>query len=207
MSNTAFYRALEQATQRIAAGPIDGAAARVQHGLDADLAGMAAAPHRACRAGCAFCCHHPVGITWLEAERLCDALDQLPQDQQDRIADRLAGSARGTADLTWANLARQPCPLLEDDRCSVYDARPVPCRSFASFDRDACERNHRGAGDIPMDSEALAAGLGASAALAQATPNGDARELRAAMAAVLAVPPHDAAAKHAAFLAARRAGG
>lgn len=206
MSNTDFYRALEQATRRIAQGPPDGMARRVHEELDAALAAMPAAAHRACRAGCAFCCHHPVGVTWPEALGLLQALRALAPAQHARLMARITGAAAATADTAWAALGRHPCPLLEADRCAVYAARPAPCRAFASFDRDACDRHHRGSADIPVDSEALAAGLGAAAALAAAAGDTGPRELRAALATMCAAPQHDLAALRAAFVAARHAG-
>lgn len=34
------------------------------------------------------------------------------------------------------------CPLLDaDGACGVYPVRPISCRSYASFDRAACERD------------------------------------------------------------------
>jgi hypothetical protein len=33
-----------------------------------------------------------------------------------------------------------PCPLLEDQRCSIYDDRPETCRSYLSLSRARCER-------------------------------------------------------------------
>lgn len=201
MSNAAFYRGLElaQTTARLAGPGAAERAAAVQSRLDDALAVTPEAAARACRAGCAFCCHHPVGITWPEALRLRQAIDALDPHARAERCRAVTAAAAATATLPWEALALHPCPLLQDGRCSVYAARPLPCRAWASFDADACARHSRGVGDIPCDTEAFALGLGASAGLG---PDGQA-ELRSALAALLTAPTPDAAR---AFAAARRAG-
>ena len=201
MSNSAFYRGLELAQvagRGAAADPADRAAA-VQVAIDRELAASPSAATRACRAGCSFCCRHPVGVTLPEAIRLRQALDQLPPPQRTERVAAITAVAMSTATLPWPALASFDCPLLIDGRCSVYDARPLPCRSWASFDAEACERHSRGVGDIPCDTDAFALGLGASAGLG---PGGQA-ELRSALAAMLHADPVDA---ERAFASARRAG-
>src|SRR5690606_35956243 len=47
-----------------------------------------------------------------------------------------------------------PCPLLEDERCSIYPVRPFVCRSVTSYDAGACEasrKNPAGPPAIPAD--------------------------------------------------------
>jgi hypothetical protein len=36
-----------------------------------------------------------------------------------------------------------PCPLLEQDICSIYDKRPTACRLAASADASICARSYR----------------------------------------------------------------
>jgi hypothetical protein len=36
-----------------------------------------------------------------------------------------------------------PCPFLEAERCSIYEARPLSCRGKNSLDAQACERSLR----------------------------------------------------------------
>jgi hypothetical protein len=40
--------------------------------------------------------------------------------------------------------AKPPCPLLENDRCSVYSARPAVCRKHTSFAVAACRSEYEG---------------------------------------------------------------
>ena len=38
-----------------------------------------------------------------------------------------------------------PCPLLSDERCSVYEVRPLTCRGYNSTSVDACRQAHESA--------------------------------------------------------------
>lgn len=109
---------------------------------------LARAPERppACRAGCAHCCHQAVGVTPPEVFAIYDHLRETrtPRDLEAVLArvraadDRTRGmpaAERISADL--------PCPFLRDERCSIYEVRPLSCRGTNSLDAAACERNLR----------------------------------------------------------------
>jgi hypothetical protein len=200
MTQAAFYRGLEAAQQTLAglasaASPADRAAA-VARQLDVLAAATPDAGRAACRPGCAHCCRHPVGVTLAEALGLRAAIDELPARAAVPLRAAVRRSAAATADRSWAELARESCPLLAQDRCAVYAARPLPCRGWRSADADACAA---AAAEVPFDREAFLQALGAAQALGAGDPAP--RELRAALAAVL-----DAADPAAAFARARLAG-
>lgn len=101
----------------------------------------------ACQAGCWFCCVTPVAATVFEAAMVLSAVLTLPEEQQQRIRERLDAriAAQDTA-LTEAPNTRvrflQRCPLLnESGECSVYEARPLACRSLLSGDAERCRRH------------------------------------------------------------------
>jgi len=98
-------------------GGVEGAFAR------ADEAARTA-PGRAtwaCAQGCSFCCHLPVTVTPAEAAA---------------IAPRVRDWARVEAHRGGR------CALLgEDDRCTVYDVRPLKCRAHTSVSADDCRDN------------------------------------------------------------------
>lgn len=78
-------------------------------------------PHLAdrmvCRAGCDGCCQH-IGLFPVEAVFLATALSTLPDTEITRIRNAaMAATEDG------------PCPLLHNNRCSLYEARPVICRT------------------------------------------------------------------------------
>ncbi|HKK01835.1 MAG TPA: YkgJ family cysteine cluster protein [Desulfuromonadales bacterium] len=73
--------------------------------------------HLACRKGCSSCCRH-LSLSRVEAAALSKSLHGLSPERAAHIRER-AGQA-GPDD---------PCPLLEDGACLLYEARPLICRT------------------------------------------------------------------------------
>lgn len=91
----------------------------------------------ACGRGCHYCCRTLVTATAPEILRLARAVKARPD-----IAARIrtaAVQARATP-ATTPQTARQPCPVLDAEVCSLYEARPLVCRSLLSHSLDACIR-------------------------------------------------------------------
>src|SRR5262245_41766590 len=80
--------------------------------------------HLVCRAGCSGCCHHHLSVFAVEAEAARAAIEALPAP----IRDRVEGQAREVIKRE-AQGVPAPCPLLVDDRCSIYQSRPLICRT------------------------------------------------------------------------------
>jgi Fe-S-cluster containining protein len=114
----------------------------------------------ACHAGCWFCCTIPVAVTVFEAAMVRSAVHALPDDQQQAIWGRLAEHIdlqdQALADADGQHIAfRRRCPLLSDQgQCSVYEGRPLACRSLLSLDAERCRRtfleDDRGDPSIPF---------------------------------------------------------
>ncbi len=108
-----------------------------------------------CRMGCAACCRMLVPLSPPEAFALRDYVEQLPAERRDTLLrrveeargrlrenglwDRLQSVAEATVpvpdeELDPLNRAyyalRLPCPFLEDELCSIYEARPAACREL-----------------------------------------------------------------------------
>jgi uncharacterized protein len=80
----------------------------------------------ACSPGCAACCESWLTVSAVEAAEVRDALARLPAEQRSAVRERgvreLAREAQGEQ--------AQRCAMLEEDgRCSVYDSRPLICRT------------------------------------------------------------------------------
>ncbi|MBF0210676.1 MAG: YkgJ family cysteine cluster protein [Desulfamplus sp.] len=107
---------------------------------------------RACREGCAACCTRNVTLTSLEAKHILDGLDG---DEKDFVLNRVVNEHHKNrlipkttinelakicmngeeppedfADPLWGE-----CPLLLDQRCMIYDLRPLACRVMISKKR------------------------------------------------------------------------
>jgi Fe-S-cluster containining protein len=95
----------------------------------------------ACRRGCAWCCH---GYVSASAPQVFAAAAAIRRNALtfDAACERIRATSARVAALDWrARIAlRAPCPLLADGACTIYDARPLACRGFASFSAEACKR-------------------------------------------------------------------
>jgi hypothetical protein len=94
-----------------------------------------------CKAGCDACCQAWLTVSVVEAERVVAHLDALPSEAREQIR------ARGERELSReADGSKAPrCALLDDDgQCSIYDARPLVCRTQGHallYPRDLLAKN------------------------------------------------------------------
>ncbi len=108
-----------------------------------------------CRKGCAACCRMLVPLSAPEAFALQEHVKQLPADRhtqllnrlhdaKDRLKqvglwDRMSDVAEASKQVSDEELdpinqsyyaLRIPCPYLENELCSIYEARPAACREL-----------------------------------------------------------------------------
>lgn len=101
-----------------------------------------------CAEGCADCCHASFDVTFIEASSLRMALQQIATDDPVLNNIRLqAGKTKEEIEQKLSTLVDQGddqqkildsiatwrvrCPLLTaENRCAVYDARPITCRVY-----------------------------------------------------------------------------
>ena len=99
-----------------------------------------------CGVGCSHCCFdNPHGISTVEIQRL---IPRLTDKQKELVVsyfeewNLLVQENPLLRQQAWKKKCL-PCPLLEDGSCSVYDVRPMACRSFFSVHHpDWCHPLH-----------------------------------------------------------------
>ncbi len=100
-------------------------------------------PKLACKKGCSYCCHIPVAASVPEiVNALMFARATFSPQRYQALSERLARAdevvvALGPEERARRNLA---CPFLENDQCSVYEARPVACRAWHSLEVEPCKQ-------------------------------------------------------------------
>ena len=105
----------------------------------------------ACEAGCDSCCRF-LSLFPVEAFALARAYAQAAPMQQARIMDAVADNPQDREDA--------PCPLLFENRCLLYQARPIICRTHGYpllINKDGeprvdfCPKNFKGAWDLSRE--------------------------------------------------------
>ena len=97
----------------------------------------------ACKMGCDLCCRQAVRASIPEV--LCVAVWLRNNKSAEELAaiKKAASAYRAKyeqADEPTRTACRDACPMLVNSSCSVYEARPLVCRTFHSYDFSACER-------------------------------------------------------------------
>lgn len=93
--------------------------------IAADRICASAGAHAACARGCAHCCHIGVPISYAEAAFIGEHVHLKPADI--RVSKR-----RDDRSFSYAT----PCPFLRETECSIYEHRPLTCRTHFNFDID-----------------------------------------------------------------------
>ena len=96
---------------------------------------MALTAYAACKVGCSHCCRLSIPILEHEAKKL--------EEASGRAMTRLVHRSLEEVALAGLQFVGKPCPFLVDDRCSVYESRPLVCRVHHSLNEDdsACAEN------------------------------------------------------------------
>jgi Fe-S-cluster containining protein len=117
-----------------------------------EIVAQAYRPALACREGCAYCCRKPgVLVALPEVLRILGhARETFTDSQLAELRTRAAGYVAQLQGRHFNDVVPEsvPCPLLVDERCSVYEVRPLVCRGFNSTSADACRRAHGNPGAL-----------------------------------------------------------
>lgn len=118
-----------------------------------------------CGEGCSSCCHIFTSAT---APEIFAIVKQLRAEKSSAEIEAIKARCdpligKNVDDRFGAQI---PCPLLVDDRCSVYGNRPLACRQCASASREACEAAFLGGTeDIPYSGPHMFSGNNAKLTL------------------------------------------
>jgi hypothetical protein len=101
--------------------------------LTAEVLRREPAPSLACREGCDACCYQRVVLTAPEVIVIAARISETRSAEEVRaLTDRLAAQLRKPI--------REPCPLLRQGRCTVYECRPLRCQGHSGVDARSCHR-------------------------------------------------------------------
>ena len=107
-----------------------------------------------CEKYCADCCTCNVTLTTLEARKIISALDNnamqvmmkklMKQIEKQRFSPKITTNQLADICMSGEDPPEEPidpswgqCPLLQDDKCPIYDVRPFACRCMISKHRCA----------------------------------------------------------------------
>lgn len=96
-----------------------------------------------CSAGCSWCCRQPLQVSILGAISVAAYI--LENGLEKQYSPLLEAYVQIIAPYEYDHLRLKECfercPFLgADNRCGVYEARPVVCRAFHSTDKKCCEK-------------------------------------------------------------------
>ena len=104
-----------------------------------------------CCKGCGACCRQLVPISEVEARRIAEVVQSLPEPRQSQVRAKFEHALRRLRDEGLLDKLHDPerwyregyvpfgmeyfrlgipCPFLEDESCSIHPDRPVTCREF-----------------------------------------------------------------------------
>lgn len=92
----------------------------------------------ACKKGCSLCCNIRVEALAPEVFYIARVIkSKLSDDELVEMIAKLKSHAKKAKDLRLEEYDI-PCPMLENDICSIYDIRPAMCRKYNSLDSAVC---------------------------------------------------------------------
>lgn len=134
-------------------------------------------PALACASGCSPCCHLYVQVPPGTAAAMVAHIDATfaPADRA-ALHDRLTQAAATISAAANPATLRLRCPLLgADERCTVYEVRPLSCRAFTSRSLARCQQvvfgNDPAAGGVEQNAAHFRVHLEATSALELEAPN------------------------------------
>ena len=98
-----------------------------------------------CRKGCYVCCCQTVLVLPYEAFYIVSFIqNNLNKNDRDLIFDRIIKKDNITREMKVQEFLsyKDPCPLLKNGICMVYEARPMACRTYLSSSSGGCKTEY-----------------------------------------------------------------
>lgn len=80
-----------------------------------------------CKSGCARCCYADLSVFEVEAQNIRNWFSILPQNEKSLLREKWSVPQKEA--LTFQNEQQKSCVFLHDEKCSIYEARPLICRT------------------------------------------------------------------------------
>lgn len=109
---------------------------------------------RACAEGCALCCSVPTECSIPEAISIASAIRDKPIGEQEVIMGKLRANTTliKTMSVEQHKKSIVQCALLDkENKCSVYDSRPLACVGFTSKSLSVCQKAYENPGDQSIE--------------------------------------------------------
>src|SRR6202051_2196360 len=107
--------------------------------VDATVRGLRDVPI-ACRKGCSHCCHIWVSATAPEILSISKILRRRGRSAISKV--HAAHTETRDYEFDVRDEHPFPCPMLDNNMCSIYEFRPKACRLAASADASICARSY-----------------------------------------------------------------
>lgn len=109
----------------------------------------------ACKSGCSYCCYLKKETTPVEAIIISDFIRKKFDD--DQISGAVTNAKANISELESLSdseqiALNQRCPFLIEDRCSIYEVRPIKCRNAHATDAALCKKCFDNPGDTSIPS-------------------------------------------------------
>jgi len=103
-----------------------------------------------CGKGCSWCCKQSVLILPYEALCMMNYLEEsVDAKSKKKIHMQISDKNRVTAHMKVQEFLqfKSPCPMLNEDSCMIYPARPMACRIYLSSDVESCRHEYHNPSD------------------------------------------------------------
>lgn len=98
-----------------------------------------------CSKGCSYCCYSTVSVTALEMKAIESHIrHRFTEAEMILVVESAKALKKKYQSISKEDriYSRDECPLLLEGKCSVYESRPLMCRSAYSTSSEACKIAH-----------------------------------------------------------------